>query len=219
MPKTKVEHALAVIKAGISAVPYVGGPIASLISDYIPTATDRTVKAFAREVGERLECLEHRIDVQTVNKDEFSELFKSCYLSVVRTHQATKIRAAAALIANILLRDGDPDKLSYTELDHFVRCVDGLSTGAIEVLGHAHRIAGQRGRGQDFNFTALLKEIKQTRSDMNAPLVMGLLGELNSAHLLHTREAPYTSAPDYSNHQVEVTPLGHRFVERLLEQV
>ena len=44
MAKTKGEHVLAVIKAGIAAVPIAGGSIASLISDYVPTATERTVE-------------------------------------------------------------------------------------------------------------------------------------------------------------------------------
>ena len=42
--KTKSDHALAVVKAGISAVPFVGGSIASLIGDYVPSATQRSIE-------------------------------------------------------------------------------------------------------------------------------------------------------------------------------
>jgi hypothetical protein len=44
MKKTAGDHALAVIKAGLNAVPVVGGSIASLIGDYIPTATQKTIE-------------------------------------------------------------------------------------------------------------------------------------------------------------------------------
>ena len=41
--KPKTEHALALIKAGISTVPIVGGAIGSLIGDYVPTATQKSI--------------------------------------------------------------------------------------------------------------------------------------------------------------------------------
>jgi len=86
------DHILAVCKAGISAVPVVGGPIASLIGDYIPTATQKIVRESIDMLGKRLEELGDRVDAEYVNKDEFAELFKSCYLILIRTHQEEKRR-------------------------------------------------------------------------------------------------------------------------------
>ena len=110
MTNTKDDLVLSVIKAGISAVPYVGGPIASLISDYVPLSSERSIQVAVELLTKRLEKLEGRIDPSSVNRDEFSELFKSCYLVIVRTHQKSKLNAATALIANILLQEGDEEK-------------------------------------------------------------------------------------------------------------
>ena len=53
-----------------------------------------------------------------------------------------------AILANLLLRPGDPAKSSYEELDHLIRCIDDLSIGAIHVLGAARTIAlGAETRG------------------------------------------------------------------------
>jgi hypothetical protein len=130
----KSDHALIVIKAGLNAVPIVGGSIASLIDDYVPLSTQRSIESTTELLGQKLTSLEGRIDAEAVDKDEFSDLFKSCYLVVVRTTREEKLRAAAGILANIFLKQGDPEKLSYTELDHLVRCLDGLSSGAIAAL-------------------------------------------------------------------------------------
>jgi hypothetical protein len=45
---------------------------------------------------------------KVVDKEDFSELFKSCYIVAVRTNRHEKPNAAAALLANLLLRPGDP---------------------------------------------------------------------------------------------------------------
>jgi hypothetical protein len=105
--KSASDHALAVIKAGLNAVPYVGGPIASLIGDYVPTSTQRAAERTIELLAEKLTAMEGRIDVEQVNKEEFAELFKSCYLVVMRSHREEKLRAVAALMANLLLRPGD----------------------------------------------------------------------------------------------------------------
>src|SRR4029077_18768661 len=83
----------------------------------------------------------------SVNKDDFSELFKSCYLVTVRTNREQKLQAATAILANLLLRPSDPAKSSYEELDHLIRCIDALSIGAITVLGAARTIAATSGQG------------------------------------------------------------------------
>ncbi len=214
----KSEHALAVIKAVISAVPSVGGPIASLIGDYVPTATQKSIETAMGLLTERLRQIEDRIDVESVNKDEFAELFKTCYLSIVRTHQKAKLDAAVSLIANILLRDGDHDKLTYRELDHYARCIDALSIGAVEVLG---AIYGSKdleymdllGTHRRFDFGAL----RARMGDIDAALLMGLLEELNALHLIHLTGVPSVRTMDYGNYPIERTQLGDRFVRHLLK--
>ena len=218
--KTKADHALALIKAGISLVPSIGGPIASLIGDYVPSATQRSVEAALEILKQKLENLADRIDPNAVNKDEFAELFKSCYLAIVRTHQKEKLTAAVNLIANILLRNGEPEKLSYTELDHFARCLESLSIGAIETLGHAVNIA-RGSKAAEYLTQPVRFDFEQLQGCMpetNAFLLMGLVGELNSMNLIHLAGAPQIAIPPYSNYPIQLTPLGVRFCEQLLEK-
>lgn len=219
MQKTSGEHALSVAKAALNALPFLGGAIASLIGDYIPTATQRTIEETLKQVSERVNELGDRVDANSVDRDEFAELFKSAYLVIVRTHQETKLRAAAQLIVNILLRDGDSEKLSYTELDHYVRCLDQLSVGAIQVLGHAVALAerNEPGRVDNKSVRITFEDLQFKLADVSPSLLMGLAGELDAHNLIHRAGVPSIRTPDYGNYSLEVTPLGARFAKRLLE--
>lgn len=216
MQKTKGEHALALVKAGLSTVPFVGGVLSSLVGDYIPTHTQRSIDRMLAELAARLGQLEGRLDPENVDKDEFAELFKSCYLVAVRTHQAEKLRAVAGLLSNLLLRRGDSLRLSYTELDHFARCLDGLSIGAIRVLVEACHLGSALGRPHAdearFNFEDLARRLPDSPPD----LLMGLVGELNSMNLVHLAGVPGIRTSHYGNYPIELTPLGVRFVRHIL---
>lgn len=211
------DAALAAIKAGLSAVPVLGGPLASLLGDALQAHTDDALRRAMTLLGERLDAQQERIDLGTVNRAELAELFKSCYLLVRRTHQELKIRAAVALIANVLLKDSDPERMPYTELDHFVRCLDGLSIGAIEALAVAYTMAQGESRRPDadlfrFNFA----DLQQRMVGVSPELLMGLVGELSGMNLVHLAGVPAIRSPEYANYPIELTPLGIRFVERLL---
>ena len=217
MKKSAPDHTLAAVRAAVSAVPVLGGPIASLLSDYLVTSADRSRDRALSMLADRLEALGDRIDAQAVDRDEFAELFKSCYLSIVWTHREDKLRAASGLLTNLLLRRGDPDKLSYTQLDHFSRCLDTLSGGAVEVLAVAVREFGTtlpRAMGVGparFPFC----DFRDKCSDFSPDLLMGLVAELESAHLLCRTDTPAIKTDDYGNYPLEVTGLGMEFAKFL----
>jgi hypothetical protein len=213
-PKDPKDHALAVIKASLNLIPSVGGALASLIGDYVPTSTQRSIEKTMELLGEKLTSLEGRIDVEAVNKEDFSELFKACYLVVVRSHREEKLHAAAALLANLLLRPNDPGKVSYEELDHLVRCLDALSTGAISVLGAAHRIAGSAALGPQGHFQ--FQQLRGSFPQFEASLLMSLVSELRSLNLVRVQEGAIRTS-EYGETLVELTPIGQRFVERFIE--
>ncbi len=218
MNKTKGDHALAIIKAGLASVPIIGGAVSSLINDYLPFSTQKSLDTTVDLLQAKIKIMEARINVDSINKDEFVELFKSCYLVIIKTHQREKLNAAAALLVNILLKQDDKEKLSYTELDHYVRCLDSLSIGAIQVLGRGYDIAVKdRAQNLDskpyvYNFERLCSELPNLSSD----LLIGLVSELNGFGLLRIRSTPAITTPHYANIPLELTSVGSRFVIYLL---
>lgn len=217
MEKTASEHALSVIKAGISAVPVFGGPIASLIGDYVPTATQRIIEEAIKELKSKFDSLKERLDVESVNKDEFAELFKSCYLVIIRSHKREKINAATSLITNILLKANDPDKLDYTELDHFAHCLDSLSIGAYEVISLACVLANSNaGKYELGSFHFCFRDLSEKMQDTDDSLIMALTTELTSLNLLE-RSQMRIQVKDYSDYYYKLTPLGTKFVKHLID--
>jgi hypothetical protein len=213
------DHALIVFKAALNAVPTVGGAIASLIGDYVPLSTQQSIERATELLRDRLSTLESRIDAESVDKNQFSDLFKSCYLVIVRTTQEAKLRAAGAILANLLLKDGDPEKASYTELDHFVRCLDGLSSGAIAVLGTALNLVSNLNVKPDEqgDLSFAFEQLKGELGQFEPALLMGLVAELNALNLLRAEGRPSIPTSQYGNYPLSLTALGNRFVQRFLE--
>lgn len=212
------EHVLSIVKAGISGLPLVGGPLASLIGDYIPTATQKSVKQFIGFLRERLQSIENRIDFESLNRDEFSELFKNCYMTILKTHQETKLRATAFLLANILLKPDDPEKMTYTELDHYSKCLDSLSIGALQILGFTILLAPEKDLQNidDHNIRLRFPGIQIKANNMDAFLLMSLLAELNSFHLIHLPGSPVAQTTRYGNYPVELPKTGYYFAKYIL---
>ncbi len=216
--KSKSDNATALVKAAVSLVPIAGGAVASLIGDYVPTATQRRVDESLQLLSDRLAAIEGRIDPALVNADEFSELFKSSYLTIIRTHCDEKTDAAISIIVNILLGDGDSEKLTFNELDHFSRVVDTLSLGAFQVLAVAYRVAKSEKIAdiETQSHGIVFGSLSQQMPEYEPSFLMGLVGELSSANLLHLPGAPSIRTAGYANYPVELTPIGVRFVERIM---
>ena len=124
-----------------------------------------------------------------------------------------KLRAAANLLANSWLKVDDPAKSSFEEVDHLLHCLDGLSVGAIVVLGAARNVSNQMTSGnRTFQFSQLLNQLPGRDAD----LVMSLASELAAMNLLNVRQG-LIEAPDYRIYTIRVTPIGVRLAERFIE--
>lgn len=213
------KYIASLVKAGLSAAGPLGGPIASLIGDSVSAHTERSIEKALKELENQLAILDKRLDLDYVNRDELAELFKSAYLVIIRTHQDEKIKAAASLITNIMLRHEDKDKLPYIQLDHFCRCLDVLSIGAIQALGIIFDICTTHvtgvilGRTFNHNF----HQLQIRSSEIEPSLLMGFVAELNALNLVHIPGAPSIRTEDYSNYNIELTQLGVSFVLYLLK--
>lgn len=184
------------------------------MGDYVKTSTDRHLEESFKLLAATVSKLEGRIDVESVDKEEFAELFKSCYLVLVRTNRAERRKAAVNLIANILLAKDDPARLSYTELDHFVRCLDMLSIGALRCVALIYKdIPDPPTRvRKTIEFGRLANQLSGFDSD----LLMGLLGELSGLNLVHLTGRPGIPTQNYGNYPIELNSLGARFVHSVM---
>jgi hypothetical protein len=129
-----------------------------------------------------------------------------------RNRREEKLHAAANLLANLLLRPGNPAKVPYEELDHLVRCVDALSIGAIAVLGAAGQIGKRTGPPGSFNFP----ELKNSFRKFEQSFLMSLVSELRNFNLVDIHGGAI-QLQDFSHVQLRLTPIEQRLVERFIE--
>jgi hypothetical protein len=222
--KTMSSAAGSGLKAIAAATPF-GSLLVSLINDAASNAHERAEQRANEILVDRLEELEGRVDKERITTDEFVDLYKNCWVVQQRSLYDEKLRGAANIIANALLKDGDGDRLTYDELDHFTRCLEHLSIGAIHILTKAINYADKKNRGLNSykvdrnNIRVDFGELQSLAPEIDANLLMGLLGELASFHLLHSLGSPtarYDGKQIYSNYPFETTPLGYRFVQHVL---
>jgi len=218
------DHTLSVVKAGVSLIPMVGGPLSSLIGDYVPTAWQRSTNRFCEHLEARVKSLEGRIAPEISDHDEMSDLLQQAISSSIKTTRENKLKGAANIIANALLADGDKEKLSYTELDHFSKALDGLSSGALHVLAAACQIPPSTQMGALLNpgnpgeiqFSS--GDLIRRANDLDPQLVMSLASELGNWNLLRRGDVSVRSVENgvTTNIPFFLTSLGLRFMNHIV---
>ena len=199
-----------------------------VLDDAVSRSSERAIRqAFeelsiiVEDLGDRIETVQERID-----EDALADAFKSFVRHAQQTSRREKLRAAANLMANALLKDGDPDKLAYEAHDHFARCLDDLSVGALYVLTAAVKFVKERAvPGSDVGEHRLLSGDLIPAVDGLAPdLAMSLVSELSARNLLRVSDSPATVTfstrdPDAyrSNVILYLTSIGKRFAKSLLD--
>ncbi|MGD0005847.1 MAG: hypothetical protein ABSE06_16660 [Anaerolineaceae bacterium] len=80
------EHILNILKAGLSAAPFMGA-IASLLTDYIPTYRANRLEQFSEQIAEDLLRLQNQVDSNYLQTDEFAFMFERCFRAVAENPQ------------------------------------------------------------------------------------------------------------------------------------
>ena len=219
--KDAKDHLFAFIKAAFATLPGTGG-LGVLIDEYVHSSTRRALEKAFEFLNQRIDHLADRINATGVNEDELSDMVKTFVRVSVRSSCEEKLQAAANILANVLLRKGDGEKLSFTELEFFARCVESLSVGAIRVLAVAYRISQQQGRHKnqigEYDFTA--QDLVPQVPDMEPRVVMALVGELNAWGLMRITGGSFAGLPAngyWENEPLRMPETGVRFVRYVLE--
>ncbi len=104
---TSADHATAVVRAGISAVPYLGGAGVELFNALIGPPLERRRDQWREDVGNALSDLEARVDAFDLETLKDNEIFVSvvAHASAValRNHQSEKREFLCNAILNVAL--------------------------------------------------------------------------------------------------------------------
>lgn len=133
IPKPSKGDAIhAAVKAGLSAVPALGGPAAEIFQFVIQPPLERRRYAWMRDVGDRLAALEREgISLAELREnDEFISAVMHASQIAMRTHREEKLLALSNAICNVARGQGPEEALQH----FFLEVVDSLTELHLRIL-------------------------------------------------------------------------------------
>lgn len=123
------ETILNIFKATLATAPFCGG-IASLITDYIPSARFQRLEQFAEQIAEDLLKLSDHINESYIQTDDFAYLFEKSFRGVAENPQPEKINAFRGILINSAVRRD----YSEEEKEYFITLVNTLSALHVRII-------------------------------------------------------------------------------------
>lgn len=130
--QSKGDAAHALVKAGLSAIPVVGGPAVELFQHLVQPPLDRRRNEWMADVGEKLKELEDRgVDLaELAEREEFVSAVMHASQIALRTHRSEKREALRNAILNVALGQSPGEALEHMFFDW----VDSLSVLHLQIL-------------------------------------------------------------------------------------
>ncbi len=108
------DHIKNFLKATVSAFPVVGGPLSSLMNDYLPTKKRERFLLFVEGLEENLEEFREELNKEIIISEEFGYLFEQTIKSVLENYHEEKLKSLMALLVNSLKQsEYKADKTEY----------------------------------------------------------------------------------------------------------
>lgn len=126
------DAAHALVKAGLSAVPLVGGPAVEIFQYVVQPPLDKRREAWMKDVGEKLQELERKgFDLAKLQDNEqFISAVMQASQAALRTHKAEKLAALRNAIINVASGQAPDETVQHLLLSF----VDQLSEMHLRIL-------------------------------------------------------------------------------------
>ncbi|MDO8613834.1 MAG: hypothetical protein Q7R32_13600 [Dehalococcoidia bacterium] len=115
------DAAHSVVKAGLSAIPFAGGPAAELFSAIITPPLSKRRDEWIESIVERLKGLEEKVDgfsFENLSSDEtFITTLMHASQAAIRSHQEEKLEALRNAVVNVAARSAPEEDLQLMFLD------------------------------------------------------------------------------------------------------
>jgi hypothetical protein len=130
----KSDVALAVVKAGVSAIPVVGGSVAELFGLVVTPSLDRRREEWMHSVADRLKGLEEKVNgfrIEDLSKNEaFISTLTHASQAAIRSHQQEKLDALRNAVLNVAVGASPDENVQLM----FINLVDSLTPLHLRIL-------------------------------------------------------------------------------------
>ena len=206
------------VKALISAVPTLGGPISTIIGDIQSIRKEKRVLEFINGLREDLHNFSDRVNAEFVSKEDFLDIFEQTARKIVMTRQEAKRTAFRHILSNAILSSD----VSYDEVEEFLSLVERFREEHIFLLSilqnpvkYDEETGNRVGKGGGMA-TSISQIMGQLLPDWTENLILEVATVLeNNERLVQNITSRYnTMLTDQGiNHLVNtLTPKGMRFI-------
>lgn len=134
---TKGDAAHAILKAGLSIIPVIGGPAVELFQAVVQPPLERRRGKWMQTVGDKLQELEdnHGINLEDLGQnEEFVSAVMHATTIAIRTHREEKRDALRNAVMNVAVGQSPEEALQHM----FLEWIDSFSVLHLQVLRAAH---------------------------------------------------------------------------------
>jgi hypothetical protein len=197
------EHIMNLFKAVLSTTP-IGGLIASLMSDYIPSSKQLRMETFVNEAAEALETLQDQIDVNRIHTDHYAYIFEQCLRGAAQYPQQEKLDCYKAILINA----AKPSDNTDDQQDYFLNLVNTLAPVHIRLLGALYAAMKIPQNGPETGRT-----IRSMMGSVDGDIIMSAAAELYQLQFTNTQPSSMPITADLSRAGGRLTPIARKFVE------
>jgi len=216
--KTPNQTCRIAVKALISAVPYLGGPISAVIGDIQSIRKEKRFVEFINGLQEDICNLSDHVNAEFISKEDFLDIFEQTARKIVMTRQEVKRIAFRNILSNAILSSN----ISYDEVEEFLSLVERFREEHIFLLSilrdpvkYDEETGNRVGKGGGMA-TSISQIMGQLLPDWTENLILEVATVLeNNERLVQNITSRYnTMLTDQGiNHLVNtLTPKGMRFV-------
>ena len=205
------------VKALISAVPYLGGPISAVIGDIQSIRKEKRFVEFINGLQEDICNLSDHVNAEFISKEDFLDIFEQTARKIVMTRQEAKRIAFRNILSNAILSSN----ISYDEVEEFLSLVERFREEHIFLLSilrdpvkYDEEVGNRVGKGGR-TMTSISQIMRQLLPGWSKDLILEVTTAIENERLIQHITARYnmTLTDQGINHLVNtLTPKGMRFV-------
>jgi hypothetical protein len=208
-----LEHLVNIVKAGLATAPFCGG-IASLMSDYIPSAKQRRLEEFVGTIAEDLNRLQAHVPKEFLITDEYAYIFEQCLKGAADNYQKERLEA----FRGILVHSAMATDVTEDEKQYFLNLVGTRSVLHIRILkfmAMPELYCQQEGINPDAVRGGLSQIFSFVMPGVDIEAVKSAFGDLRQLGLTNTDKSMFgtmTAGQGIPLIQGRVTKFGSRFI-------
>jgi hypothetical protein len=220
MTSGTTEAILNIFKATLATAPFCGG-IASLISDYIPSAKFQRLEEFAQQIADDLLELSDRVNESYIQTDDFAYLFEKSFRGVAENPQPEKINAFRGILINSAVRND----YSEEEKEYYMTLVNTFSALHIRILrfmAYPKQYLTDSGIPENQIIGGFSDFFPVAIPGVSSSVIESAFGDLHQYGLINTDKSIFhtmTSGQGLNLLGNRVSDFGHRFIQFCISPV